>query len=193
MVRRLYDWVMAFAVHRHAMWALAGISFIESSIFPVPPDVLLIPMVLAARNRAMTIALVCTVASVLGGMVGYGIGYFFYETAGRDIIAFYGLSHAFEGWRAAYQEWGGWIVAIKGLTPIPYKLVTIASGVFELDLATFTIASVVSRGLRFFVEAALLWYIGPPVRHFVERHLTMVTTVFLVALVGGFVVVSYTF
>jgi len=191
MLRGLYDWTMALAARPRALWALAVVSFVESSVFPVPPDILLVPMVLANRAAAMRIALVCTVASVLGGLAGYGIGYFLFETVGRPLLDVYGYADRFAEFRQMYNEWGGWIVAGAGLTPFPYKVITIASGVTQLDLATFTVASVLSRGLRFFVEAGLLWYFGPPVRGLVERNLGLAATTFFVLLLGGFVVVRY--
>ena len=191
MLRRSYDWVMGLAARPDAMWALAAISFIESSVFPIPPDVLLIPMVLAARTRAWRIALVCTAASVLGGMAGYAIGYFLYEGVGRPLLEFYGHAARFAEFQGRYNEWGAWIVFIAGITPFPYKVITIASGVTGLDLATFTVASILARGLRFYLVAALLFWLGPPVRAFIERRLGLVTTVFVVLLFAGFVVTRY--
>ena len=177
MLQRTYDRVMGLAAHRHAIWWLAAISFIESSVFPIPPDVLLIPMVLAARTQAWRIAAVCTVASVLGGLAGYGIGAFLFEALGRPLLEFYGYAGKFESFRAQYNEWGAWIVAGAGITPFPYKVITIAS--------------VLSRGARFFMVAALLWWIGPPVRVFIERHLALLTTAFFALLFGGFIVLKY--
>jgi membrane protein YqaA with SNARE-associated domain len=190
-LQRTYDRVMGLAAHRHAIWWLAAISFIESSVFPIPPDVLLIPMVLAARTQAWRIAAVCTVASVLGGLAGYGIGAFLFEALGRPLLEFYGYAGKFESFRAQYNEWGAWIVAGAGITPFPYKVITIASGATGLDPLTFTIASVLSRGARFFMVAALLWWIGPPVRVFIERHLALLTTAFFALLFGGFIVLKY--
>ena len=187
-LQRTYDWTIQLAGHRHALLTLAAIAFIESSIFPIPPDVLLLPMVLAARDRAWLIAAVATVASVMGGLAGYGIGYFLFEEVGKPLLDFYGYLEKFEVFRGYYLEWGAWIVAGAGLTPFPYKVITIASGVVSLDLTTFTIASVLSRGARFFFVAALLWYFGPPIRAFIENNLALVTTVFFVLLLGGFIV-----
>jgi membrane protein YqaA with SNARE-associated domain len=191
MLQRLYDRTMRLAAHRHAMGALAAVAFIESSVFPIPPDVLMVPMVLAARERAFRIALVCTVASVLGGLAGYAIGTFVFEALGRPILELYGQTDSFARFAEAYNEWGAWIVAGAGLTPFPYKVVTIASGATGLDLPTFVLASAASRSARFFLEAALLWYIGPPVRHFVERNLRWAATVFFVTLLGGYALVRY--
>jgi membrane protein YqaA with SNARE-associated domain len=148
-------------------------------------------MVLARRDKALWFALICTVASVLGGLLGYGIGYFLFEAVGRHIIAFYGAESSFESFRALYAEWGWWIVAMAGFTPFPYKVITIASGVFALDLPTFILASTASRGARFFLEAALLWWVGPPIQRFVEKNLGLVAGAFFVLLFGGFIVVKW--
>ena len=170
---------MAQAETPYALWTLALISFVESSVFPIPPDVLLIPMVLAAPTRAWLIAGVCTVSSVVGGLAGYAIGALLFETLGQPILAFYGYLERFAEFQASYNDWGAWIVFGAGLTPFPYKVITIASGVTGLDLATFTIASVFGRGLRFFALAALLWWFGPPIRRFIERNLGWLTIVVL--------------
>jgi membrane protein YqaA with SNARE-associated domain len=191
MLRRLYDWTMNLAGRPNALPALGVVSFVESSFFPIPPDVMLLPMVLAKPERAWTIALVCTVTSVAGGIAGYAIGYYLFETLGGWVIDFYGYREGFEAYRHAYAEWGLWIILIKGMTPIPYKLVTIASGAAAFDFPVFIAASILTRGVRFFMVAALLKYFGPPIRDFVERRLTLVTTLFVVGLVGGFVVVKY--
>jgi membrane protein YqaA with SNARE-associated domain len=193
MFQRLYDWTLSLATHRHAMRALAVVSFVESSVFPIPPDALLIPMVLADRARAWRMAAVCTVASVLGGILGYAIGYFLFETVGRPILDFYGYQEEFQRFADAYNEWGLWIILIKGLTPIPYKLVTIASGVAHFDPTVFILASIATRGARFFLVAALLRRFGPPIRTFVEKNLTAVATTALLLIVGGFVAVKYLF
>ena len=191
MLRRLYDWVIRLAVHPRALPALGVISFLESSIFPIPPDVMLVPMVLANRHKAFRIALVCTVSSVLGGLLGYAIGYYFFETLGEWVVRTYGLQQSLAAFRAGFAEYGIWIILIKGLTPIPYKLVTIASGAAHFDLFTFVWASIVTRGLRFFLVAALLWRFGEPIRRFIEERLTLITWLFLIALVGGFVAFRY--
>ena len=191
MLQRTYDWVMGLAARRDAIWVLAAIAFIESSVFPIPPDVLLIPMVLAARAQAWRIALVCTIASVLGGGLGYAIGFYLYDSVGRPLLELYGYAARFTEFQGRYNEWGAWIVFFAGITPFPYKVITIASGVTGLDPVTFTVASVLARGLRFTLVAALLWWIGPPVRDFIERRLGLVTTVFFVLLFGGFVVIKY--
>ncbi|MGD1877896.1 MAG: YqaA family protein [Kiloniellaceae bacterium] len=191
MLRRLYDWTMDLAGHRHALLALALISFIESSIFPIPPDVLLIPMILAARQRAWMIAAVCTLASVVGGVAGYAIGALLFDTVGRPIVEFYGYLDRFQEFQARYEEWGAWIVAGAGFTPFPYKVITITSGLMHLDFGIFMSASVISRGARFFLLAALLWHFGPPIRSFIERYLPQLTIAFFVLLFGGFVALRY--
>jgi len=187
---RLYAWTLRQAVHPYALWILALVSFIESSVFPIPPDILLIPMVLAARDRAWLIALVCTIASVLGGLLGYAIGALLFEALGQPVLAFYGYLDQFAEFQARYNEWGAWIVFGAGLTPFPYKVITIASGVSGLDLVTFTIASILARGLRFFLVAALLWWFGEPIRRFIEQNLGWLTIAFFVMLFGGFLVLK---
>lgn len=182
---------MGLAGHRHALWALAAVSFAESSFFPIPPDVLIIPMVLAARTQAWKIAAVCTLASVAGGLFGYLIGALLYDSLGEPIVAFYGLSERiaiFQGW---YLEWGAWIVGAAGFTPIPFKVITITSGVMDLNLWVFVIAATLSRGARFFLVAALLWKFGPPVRSYVEDNLPLMATLFFASLFGGFLAIRY--
>ncbi|MGE4527369.1 MAG: YqaA family protein [Rhodospirillaceae bacterium] len=191
MLRRLYDWTMAQAATPHAMATLAVVAFIESSIFPIPPDVLIIPMVLAARERAWRIALVCTVASVIGGFAGYAIGLFLFDQMARPILAFYGYMDKFETFQALYNHWGAWIVFGAGVTPFPYKVITIASGLTALNPFVFAIASVLARGLRFFLVAGLLWKFGEPIRGFIEAHLGKLATLFFVLLIGGFVALKY--
>jgi membrane protein YqaA with SNARE-associated domain len=190
-LRRIYDWVMRLAHHPRAAWALFAVSFAESSFFPIPPDAMLIPMVLADRRKAWFYALICTIASVLGALLGYWIGFTLYETIGKPIIAFYHLDAAMQGFIDDFNKYGLWIILIKGLTPIPYKLVTIASGVAGFALTPFILASIVTRGFRFFLVAGLLYFFGEPIRDFIERRLTLVTTVFIVLVVGGFVALKY--
>tara|TARA_R110002020_G_scaffold37830_21_gene114122 strand:- start:1473 stop:2054 length:582 start_codon:yes stop_codon:yes gene_type:complete len=188
MLRRLYDKTLALAAGRHAPAALAGVSFAESSVFPIPPDALLIPMVIARRSKWLWFALICTIASVLGGAFGYLIGAAAFETIAQPILAFYGYAHKFEDFAARYNDYGAWIVFIAGLTPFPYKVITIASGATGLDFAVFMVASVLSRGIRFFAVSGLLYLFGPPIKTFIEKRLGLVFTVGVVLLVGGFVV-----
>ncbi|MCZ6886096.1 MAG: DedA family protein [Alphaproteobacteria bacterium] len=191
MLRGLYDWTMRLAAHRRAMPALFAVSFAESSVFPIPPDVMIVPMVLADRTKAFRIALVCTLASVLGAIAGYGIGALLFETIGRPLVELYGWTEHFEALAAQYKDAGFLIVATAALTPIPFKIFTIASGVAGLDLVVFVIASTLFRGLRFYLEAVLLWKFGPPIRDFIEGNLKWVTTGFFVLLIGGFVAIKY--
>jgi membrane protein YqaA with SNARE-associated domain len=181
---------LSLAASRHAVWALAAVSFVESSFFPIPPDALLIPMIIADRRRAWFYAFVATASSVLGGFLGYAIGYFAFDTIGEPLLRFYGVTDQYQSLQHLYDRWGAWLIVIKGATPIPYKLVTIASGAFHFDLATFTVASVISRGIRFFLIAALLWRFGEPIRDFIEKRLTLVFSVSVAALVGGFLAVG---
>ena len=190
-LRRLYDWTMDLAAHRFAERWLAFVSFIESVIFPIPPDVMLIPMVLARRERFLRIAAICTVASVLGGVGGYLIGYGLFEAIGKPIVSFYGHESALDVARESFAEYGWLIVIGGGLTPLPFKVVTIASGAMELDLIVFVLASIVSRGARFFAVSAILWKFGGPVRTLIEERFGLMTTLFFVLLVGGFVVLKW--
>lgn len=191
MLRPLYDWTLRLGATPYALWALAAIAFIESSVFPIPPDVLLIPMVLAARDRAWLFAAVATVASVLGGFAGYAIGFGLFEAVGQPILEFYHATEQFERFRAGYNQWGAWIVAFFGVTPFPYKVITIASGVTELNLFSFGVASLLSRGARFFLVAALLWYFGQPIRRFIERNFGLLSILFFVLLFAGFLAIGF--
>lgn len=193
MMRKLYDWMMRTAASEHAPEALGLVSFIESSIFPIPPDVMLIPMILARREKAWWYATVATFASVLGGLLGYAIGYYFYDAVGAPILKFYGKEGALDGFIKFVQDYGVPAVIIKGMTPIPYKVVTIAAGVAKMNLLAFMGASIIARAMRFYLVAALLYFFGEPIRAFIEKRLTLVTTVFLAVLVGGFVAVKYLF
>ena len=193
MLRGLYDWTMRKAASDKAPAALAGVSFVESSFFPIPPDVMLIPMILSRREKAWWYATVATVASVLGGLLGYAIGYFLYDTVGLPILKFYGREHALDSFMAFVRDYGVPAVIIKGMTPIPYKVVTIAAGVGHMNLLAFIGASIVARAMRFFLVAGLLYFAGEPIRAFIETRLTLVLTAFLVLLVGGFVAVRYIF
>jgi membrane protein YqaA with SNARE-associated domain len=191
MLRRLYARILEIAAGPNAFAALLIVSFVESSFFPIPPDVLLIPMILARPREAWRLAAWCTLSSVVGGLLGYAIGYFLFDAVGRPVLEFYHAMDSYDALKAGFDEWGVWIIILKGMTPIPYKLITIASGVAQFDLWAFIGASIVSRSIRFFLVAALLWWFGDPIREFIERRLTLVTTVFVVALVGGFVVLRY--
>ncbi len=191
MIRQLYDWTMRLAARPKALHALGAVSFAESSFFPVPPDVLLIPMVLAQRQRAWLIATVCTVASVLGGLLGYAIGYYLFATIGQAVIDFYGLQETAAKFHDWYRDFGLYVILIKGLTPIPYKIVTIMSGAAQFDVWVFLAASVVTRGARFFIVAGLLRQFGPPIQSFIERRLNLLFFLALVLIAGGFVALKY--
>lgn len=190
MLQKTYDWMMDKAAHRHAIWWMALISFVESSFFPIPPDLMLIPLVLAAPTKWFRVALVCTLASVAGGYLGYAIGYFFMDTIGVAILDLFHLNEKFQAFKPLVDQYGAWVIIVKGATPIPYKLITISAGAFHFDLAEFTFASFVARAMRFFLVAALLWKFGPPIRDFVEKRLTLVMTVTVVLIVAGFLVVK---
>ena len=190
MLQGLYNWTMRLADHPRALWALALVSFAESSFFPIPPDVLMIPMILARPSRAWLIALVALVSSVLGGLLGYAIGAFAFDTIGQPILAALGKADAMAEFNARFNDIGFWAVLGAGVTPFPFKVITIMSGWTAMPLGTFLATATLARGIRFFRVAALLWKFGAPVRLFIERRLGLVTTVFFVLLIGGFFLVS---
>ncbi len=191
MLRRLYDWLLALSASKRAPLWLAVISFAESSFFPGPPDALLLPMCLAKPRQAYRFAAICTVASVAGGVFGYWIGYALYDAVAGPLIRFYHYEDAANAFVERFNEYGLWVILIKGLTPIPYKIVTIASGMAHFSLWQFIFASTVTRGVRFFVLAALIQRFGEPMRDFIERRLTLVTTVSLVIIVIGVIALKY--
>ncbi len=191
MLQRLYDWTMRLADHPRTLWALAIVSFAESSFFPIPPDVLMIPMILARPSRAWLIALVALVSSVIGGLFGYAIGLFAFETIGEPILQSLGKADAVAEFSTRFNDFGFWAVLGAGITPFPYKVITIMSGFTHMPLATFMATSVLARGIRFFLVAALLRKFGEPVRDFIEKRLGLVTTLFLILLFGGFLAVKY--
>lgn len=187
--RRLYHWVLSWAEHPQATWALFGLAFAESSFFPIPPDVLLIALCLGQPRRALWFALVCTAGSVTGGLAGYAIGMGLYESVGRPILEFYGLTEKYGEVQELYRRYDVWAIGIAGLTPIPYKAFTVTAGAFHISLPGFVAASILGRGLRFGLVAALLRIWGEPAREFIDRHLGILTILFAVLLVGGFVLV----
>ena len=189
MLRRLYDWCIQAADKRYATWILGGVSFAESSFFPVPPDVMLIPMSLARPDRAYYYAFVCTWTSVLGGIFGYLIGALLYDSLGHWVIQLYGYGERVEAFREMYRQYGAWIILLKGLTPIPYKLVTISSGFVGYNFFWFVVLSLITRGARFFVLAFLLHRYGPWAREIIEKRLGLWTAIAAAVLVGGFVIV----
>lgn len=190
-LRRLYDWAVAAAHKPHAMWSMGAIAFAESSFFPLPPDVMLIPMSLARPERAYVMALWCTVASVAGGLVGYAIGALLYDSVGQWLIQLYGYADKIDAFRDAYAQWGAWIILLKGLTPIPYKVVTITSGFADYNLGLFVVFSIVARGTRFFTLAFLLHRYGERARDMIEKRLALWTTLGAAVVVIGLVAAVY--
>lgn len=186
MFDRLYKWTLSLAESRHATWALGAIAFAESSFFPVPPDVILAPMTVARPQKAWLYAIVCTIGSVLGGVVGYLIGYLLFDTVGQWLISVYGYAAKMEALKAFYDEWGALFILVKGLTPIPYKLVTIVSGVLHYNFLLFVALSLVTRGARFFILAALLNRYGDTIKVYLERHFGLFMIILAAIVVGGF-------
>jgi len=193
MLRRLYDWCIAAADKPYATWLLGTVSFVESSFFPVPPDAMLIPMALARPDKAWFYATVCTVTSVAGGVLGYLIGAMLYDSIGLWLMQLYGYGNKVEAFREAYAQWGSWIILIKGLTPIPYKIVTIASGFAGFNLLLFVLLSIVARGMRFYAEAFLLNRSGKEARAIIEERLGFWAAIAAVVLVAGIIAALYLF
>ena len=193
MLRRLYNWTLSLAANRNAERVLFGISFAESSFFPIPPDVLLIPMVIARPAKWFRIALICTLASILGAIAGYLIGMFLFEQVARPILDFYGKQDSFEKIAEWYNTWGGWGVLFAAITPFPYKVLTLFSGATGLNFGIFLLVSVIGRSFRFFLIAWLLNRYGPPIRDFIEKYLGLLFTLFVILLAGGFYLVKYVF
>ncbi|MET0745972.1 MAG: YqaA family protein [Microvirga sp.] len=193
MLRRLYDWTLSLAAKPSAPYALAAVSFAESSFFPVPPDVMLVPMMLARPDKAWFYAGICTVASVIGGLLGYAIGALLYDSLGSWLFHLYGLTDGAESFRRSYAEYGHWIILLKGMTPIPYKLVTITSGFAGYSLFWFVILSIITRGLRFFLVALLMSRYGPAIKGIIDRHFNLVAGAAVAVIVGGFVAFRYLF
>jgi membrane protein YqaA with SNARE-associated domain len=191
MLKRFYDRVIRLAASPNASWWLALVAFAEASFFPIPPDALLIPMALAQPRKAWRFALICTVGSVVGGALGYAIGYYVFDQLARPILEIYGYGNAYAAFQAKFQEYGVWIILIKGLTPIPYKIVTIAAGAAKFAFGSFMAASLVTRGGRFFIVATLLHFFGDSVRIFIEKRLTLVTSALAVGVIGGFLALKF--
>ncbi len=187
----VYDWMLTLSASPKAMSFLFIVAFAESSFFPIPPDIMIIPMILATPGKAWKIAGLATFASVLGGYFGYGIGVFLFDQIARPLLSFYGYLHQFDVFKDYYHEWGAWIVFGAGITPFPYKVITIASGVVGLNLITFTVASVIARGMRFYLIAWLLKKWGNPMKEFIEKNLGILSVLFLILLLGGFVLIKY--
>ncbi|MBN8290900.1 DedA family protein [Rhodobacter sp. NTK016B] len=191
MLRSLYDWTISLAAHPRALWALAIVAFIESSVFPIPPDALMIPMIIAAPRRAFLIAGVATLSSVLGGLLGYAIGALAFDSIGFPILEALGKGDAVLEFNDRFNSMDFWPVLIAGLTPFPYKVITIMSGWTGLPLGTFIVTSIVARAGRFFLVAGLLYFFGAPIREFIERRLGLMTFLFVVLLLGGFLAVRF--
>ena len=190
MIRRLYDWTLGLADHPRALWVLALVAFVESSVFPIPPDILMIPMIIARPNRAFLIAGVALVASVLGGLLGYAIGALAFETIGEPILSTLGKEEAMAEFSTRFNDMGFWAVLTAGVTPFPYKVITIMAGFTAMPLPVFIATSILARGLRFFIVAGLLWKYGAPMRDFIERRLGLMFTLAVVLLFGGFAAVK---
>ena len=190
-VRRLYDWVLHWADSPYGIWALAALAFAESSFFPVPPDVLLMALCLGAPNRSLLFALVCSIASVIGGVFGYFIGAFLWDQVSPFFLNYVFSQDTFDLVATKYSENAFWAVFTAGLTPIPYKVFTIAAGVFSIDVGEFLLASVFARSTRFFAIAALIYFFGPPIRTFIDKYFNLLSIVFVVLLFGGFAIVRY--
>lgn len=190
-LRKIYDLVLKWSASKNAVYYLFAVAFIESSFFPIPPDIMLIPMILAAKDKAWRYAGIATIASVLGGYFGYAIGMFFFEIIAKPLIEFYHLMPQFEEFKSYYSQYGSWIVFGAGITPFPYKIITIASGAVSLNLTVFTIASVLARGLRFYIIAALLYKFGTPMKSFIEKNLGLLSILFFIALIAGFYAVKF--
>ena len=190
-LRRLYNWVLSLAETRYGSWALFCIAVAESSFFPVPPDVLLIALAVGAPKKAIRFAGVCTAGSVLGASLGYLLGWEFYELVGRKIIALYSAEESYAAVKLLYQEWDAVAVMVAGFTPIPYKVFTIAAGAFQINFATFMLASLVSRGARFLLIGALIWWLGPSIKDFIDRYFNWLAILFVILLFGGFIAVKY--
>ena len=190
-LKRLYNWTLDKANHKNAKWYLSIISFAESSFFPIPPDLLLIPMALASKTKAIFYAFICTFSSVLGGILGYSIGYYFYNTLGVYIVEFYHLENSFSVFEDYYKEFGILIVLGAGITPFPYKFITIASGVFGLNIFLFIIISIVGRGLRFYLIAILLYFFGEKIKLIIDKYFNILTVVFFILLVGSVFIIRF--
>lgn len=187
MIRRLYEWILALAAKPSAPWALAAVAFAESSFFPVPPDAMLVPMAVSRPEKVWFYATIATVASVLGGILGYAIGALLFDSVGQWLFNLYGLADKAETFQASYAKYGHWVILLKGLTPIPYKLVTITSGFAHYDLFWFVLLSAITRGARFFILAGLLGRYGVSIRAVLDRHLNVAVALFAAVVILGFV------
>ena len=190
-LKKIYIWTLKKAEHKNAKWYLSLISFAESSFFPIPPDILLIPMALASKTKALFYAFICTLSSVLGGIFGYAIGYFFFNSIGLYIVEFYHLENSFSIFENYYKEFGILIVLGAGITPFPYKFITIASGVFGLNIYLFVIVSIIGRGLRFYLIAILLYFFGEKIKLFIDKYFNILSITFFILLVGSVFIIRF--
>ena len=190
-IRKLYNWTLNKSGHKNASWFLSIVAFAESSFFPIPPDIILIPMVIAKRAKAWFYAFICTLSSVSGGVVGYAIGYFFYATIGIIIVNLYGLSDSFNSFEKYYNEYGIWIVLGAGFTPFPFKFITIASGVFNLNIFQFVFVSIIARGLRFYILAGLLYIFGNTIKEIIDKYFNLLASLFFILLIGSALLIKF--
>ena len=191
MLKKTYHWMLKKADHPHARWYLGGISFAESSMSPIPPDPLMVPMIIQNKDQAWFLAFLTTITSALGGVLGYGIGFYLFAKLGMPILETYGLVDKFHVFQETFHKWGFWAIVIKAFTPIPFKLVTITCGALKFNFWLFLVASTISRGLRFYILATLLKKYGPTIHGIIDKNIRMVTFIFVAVLVGGFFLVKY--
>tara|TARA_B100000073_G_C23548647_1_gene499168 strand:- start:65 stop:649 length:585 start_codon:yes stop_codon:yes gene_type:complete len=189
--RNLYDWTLRQSSKKFAPWFLAFISFVESSFFPIPPDIILIPMIIAKRTKAFIYASICTISSVIGGLFGYLIGFIFFNSIGIILVNFYGMSEYIENLKEYYNNYGVWFVLVAGFTPVPFKIITIASGLFQLNLFIFILCSFVARGLRFYLISGLLYLYGEAIKYFIEKYFNYLTIIFFIVFLGGILLLKY--
>ena len=190
LLKSLYNWTLKKAEHKYSSWILSIVSFSESSFFPIPPDVLLIPMIIAKRTKAWTYALICTLSSVIGGVAGYAIGFFLFNSIGILIVEFYHLSNSFNTFENYYKEYGILIVLGAGFTPFPFKFITIASGVFSLNIFLFILTAIIARGLRFYLLASLLFIFGEKIKILIDKYFNILAVLFFILLLGSFMLIK---
>ena len=190
-LRDLYNWTLEQSSKKYASWFLAFISFIESSFFPIPPDIILIPMIIAKRTKAFILASICTIFSVIGGLFGYFIGFALFNSVGLILVNFYGMNDYIESLKEYYNNYGVWFVLIAGFTPLPFKIITIASGLFQLNLIVFIVCSLIARGSRFYLIAVLLYIFGETIKKFIEKYFNILTILFFILLIGGVLFLGY--
>ena len=189
--KNLYNWTLDQSSKKYASWFLAFISFIESSFFPIPPDIILIPMIIAKRTMAFIYAAICTISSVFGGIFGYFIGYTLFNSIGIILVNFYGMNEYITNLKEYYNNYGIWFVLVAGFTPMPFKVITIASGLFQLNLFIFILCSLIARGLRFYLIAGLLYLYGEAIKNLIEKYFNYLTIIFFIILFGGILILNY--